>query len=76
MTPFWTLSAWKVPRCPRHARTGDWGNGLLDDARENELSVRVGFRIMSSYWLASGVTVWIITEADRSATTLLLPEDY
>ena len=55
---------------------GDRGDVSPDDARENELSVREGFRILSSYRLASGVTVWIITEADRSATTLLLPEDY
>ena len=52
--------------------TGDWGDVGADDARENELSVREGFRILSSYRLATGVTVWIITEADRRTTTLLL----
>ncbi len=59
----------------RHV-TGDWGDVSPDDARENELSVREGFRILSSYRLAGGVTIWIITEADRSATTLLLPGEY
>ena len=59
----------------RHV-TGDWGDVGGEDARENELSVREGFRILSSYRLASGMTVWVITEADWSATTLLLPEEY
>ena len=59
----------------RHA-SGDWGEVGAEDARENELSVREGFRILSSYQVAAGVTVWIITEADRSATTLLLPSEY
>ena len=56
--------------------TGDWGD--LDDAdkRENELSVREGFRILSAYTLKTGAKVWLITEADRSSTTFLLPEEY
>jgi hypothetical protein len=59
----------------RHA-TGDWGEVCEEDAKENELSVREGFRILSAYTLSTGVKVWIITEADRSATTFLLPEEY
>ena len=59
----------------RHS-SGDWADVDAEDARENELSVREGFRILSSYPIAAGVTVWIITEADRSATTLLLPREY
>lgn len=48
-----------------------------EDARENELSVREGFRILSSYPVGNeGVPVWILTEADRSATTILLPAEY
>jgi len=47
-----------------------------EDWEENELSVREGFRVLSSYTLSTGKKIWIITEADRSATTLLLPEDY
>lgn len=58
----------------RHV-TGDWGNVPAEDAEENELSVREGFRILSSYDCGTG-KVWILTEADRSATTILLPSDY
>jgi len=43
---------------------------------ENEYSVAHGFRLLSSYQTDAGETLWIITEADRSATTLLLPEEY
>lgn len=59
----------------RHV-AGDWGD--LDDAdkTENELSLKDGFRILSAYTLRSGDKIWIITEADRSATTLLLPDEY
>ena len=53
---------------------GDWGEVPPEDARENELSVLRGFRILSSY--QGGERVWIITEADRSSTCILLPEEY
>ena len=56
--------------------SGDWGDVCRADARENELSVREGFRILSSYPLSTGAKVWIITEADRSSTCILRPEDY
>lgn len=46
-----------------------------EDARENEFSLRHGFRIVSSYRVA-GERLWIITERDRSVTTLLLPSEY
>jgi hypothetical protein len=55
---------------------GDWGEIDPDDVIENEFSLRHGFRLLSSYRLSSGVTVWCITEADRSVTTFLLPEEY
>jgi hypothetical protein len=58
----------------RHVR-GDWGTVPPEDAAENILSVQQGFRILSSYDIA-GERVWIITEADRSATTLLFPSEY
>lgn len=64
-----------VPFLTRHVR-GDWGSVPPEDARENEIGVRQGFRIVSSYTLTTGVRIWIITEADRSVTTLLLPEEY
>ena len=59
----------------RHQR-GDWGEVPPEDAAENELSVKEGFRIMSVYTLSTGVRVWVITESDRSATTILLPREY
>ncbi len=59
----------------RHV-TGDWGEVPPEDAQENELSVRQGFRILSAYTLNTGVKIWVITESDRSATTLLLPDEY
>lgn len=68
----WRFNA--APLLARH-QDGDWGNIPAEDVRENELSVREGFRIVSSYE-ASGAQVWIITEADRSSTCILLPEEY
>ena len=59
----------------RHV-AGDWGELDEEDRRENELSVAQGFRLLSSYALSSGDKLWIITEADRSSTTLLLPSEY
>ena len=59
----------------RHV-TGDWGDLEDEDKEENELSVQEGFRILSAYKLETGVKVWVITEWDRSVTTILLPEEY
>jgi hypothetical protein len=59
----------------RHV-TGDWGDLDDEDKKENEFSVEHGFRILSAYELETGVKVWLITEADRSATTFLLPDEY
>ena len=52
--------------------------GDLDahDTRENQLSVEQGFRILSAYRLSDGTRIWITTEADRSSTCILLPEEY
>lgn len=58
----------------RHAN-GDWGNVCEDDRSENELSLEQGFRLLSVYEDRSQI-FWIITEADRSVTTILMPEDY
>jgi hypothetical protein len=55
---------------------GDWGDVDEHDRRENELSLIHGFRLLSAYTLNSGTKIWIITEADRSATTILLPDEY
>lgn len=60
----------------RHA-SGDWGEIPPEDARENERSLKYGFRIVSSYPVGGdGERVWVITEADRSSTCLLLPSEY
>ena len=58
----------------RHAR-GDWGDLSPEDAAENELPLREGFRLLSACGRGDR-RFWIITEADRSATTVLMPEDY
>lgn len=59
----------------RHA-IGDWGELDPTDIAENDFSVAHGFRVLSSYQTDAGERLWIITEADRSVTTLLLPEEY
>jgi len=59
----------------RHAK-GDWGEVDEHDQRENELSLKEGFRLLSAYRASNGVKFWIISEANRSVTTVLLPEDY
>jgi hypothetical protein len=56
--------------------TGDWGEVDEHDRLENEFSLKNGLRLMSVYSLKDGTRIWVITEADRSSTTLLLPEDY
>jgi hypothetical protein len=59
----------------RHAN-GDWGEVTEEDKRENEFSVQHGFRILSSYTTTADDRIWVLTEADRSATIILLPEEY
>ncbi len=65
----------------RHA-SGDWGQVRPEDRKANADALKQGLRLLSSYSLlphpeeTSGPTLWIITEADRSATTILLPDEY
>jgi hypothetical protein len=59
----------------RHVR-GDWGELPQEDKAENQFSLENGFRLLSSYRTSAGDKIWVITEADRSVTTLLLPEEY
>ncbi len=59
----------------RHA-SGDWGEVCEDDRASNEEALVEGLRLMSVYMSSNGLTFWIITEWDRSITTVLLPEDY
>ena len=58
----------------RHLKS-DWGELCPEDKAENNLSLRCGYRLLSSYETPLG-KLWIITEADRSATTFLLPDEY
>lgn len=59
----------------RHV-SGDWGQLDAEDREANEQALVYGARLLSAYELATGERVWIITEADRSATTILLPREY
>jgi hypothetical protein len=57
-------------------QSGDWGDLSEEDKNENEFSLEARCRIFSSYIIKEGVKIWIITEADRSSTTFLLPSEY
>ncbi len=59
----------------RH-QSGDWGEVCASDRSANEQALQAELRLFSVYHSSSGAKVWVITEADRSATTILLPEDY
>ena len=67
-------SAEVVAGIARHAR-GDWGDVGPEDAVANERSLREGLRLLSAYGRGDR-RFWIITESDRSVTTVLLPDDY
>jgi hypothetical protein len=59
----------------RH-QSGDWGDLGQEDWQENDHALRTGLRLLSSYRSAGGATFWIITEASRQITTVLMPDDY
>lgn len=59
----------------RHIK-GDWGDLCAEDKQENEFSLKAGFRLLSAYEAEGLPKIWIITEADRSATTILFPDEY
>ena len=59
----------------RH-RVGDWGELCPEDRTSNDHALAHGGRLFSRYQSENDIVFWIITEADRSATTILLPEDY
>ncbi|MGA8037216.1 MAG: hypothetical protein WB985_14710 [Candidatus Acidiferrales bacterium] len=59
----------------RHAR-GGWGDLCEEDRGENQFSLERGLQLLSSYQTLAGVKLYVITESDRSATTILFPEDY
>jgi hypothetical protein len=60
----------------RRHLSGDWGELDEGDRLENERSLVAGLRLLSAYHLSDGTKIWVITEADRSCTTFLLPEEY
>lgn len=64
-----------VPYLERHQR-GDWGNLGRSDKQANEDAIQNGSRILSKYLLKDGTPIYIITEADRSVTTVMLVSDY
>jgi hypothetical protein len=79
---FPTLSDFVYSSLSRH-RVSDWGDCCVDDAYFNDTALKEGSRLFSVYHLPSEFTsdigqesIWIITEADRSATTILFPSDY
>ena len=66
----------QISTCIRRHLGGDWGDLCEEDKDLNEQAVVSDCRIMSSYVFPDDKKLWIITEADRSSTTLLLPEEY
>lgn len=64
-----------LPYLLRHVNC-DWGDVCKSDWESNDKAVKEGLRILSEYKLPDGLKIWIITEWDRSTTTLLFPEDY
>ena len=63
------------PYLHRH-QSGDWGDLGEEDRAENNFSLKTGLRVLSAYHTSDGIKFWIITEANRSATTILLPSEY
>ena len=59
----------------RHA-AGDWGDLCDEDRRTNDAALMHGDRLFSSYQVTPALKIWIITELNRSVTTLLLPDEY
>jgi hypothetical protein len=70
------LSRSEILRALRRRQSGDWWELPDGDRLENEIAVVRGSRILSAYHAGNGTKFWVITEADRSQTTVLLPDDY
>ena len=60
----------------RRHQAGDWGEICAEDREENELSLKHGCRLLSTYKLKDKTPIWVLTEADRSATTIILASEY
>lgn len=65
-----------VQACLARHEAGDWGDACDQDKATNEQALKTNERLLSSYDAPSGGKLWVITEWDRSVTTVLLPEDY
>jgi hypothetical protein len=80
ITPFATDALQKsgdnVALLIRRHMSGDWGDLDDYDKTQNDEGVERGLRILSSYTLSSGDRLWVITEGDRSATTVMTPDEY
>ncbi len=70
------LSREEIANALRRHASGDWGDLSKDDKEENELALKAGYRILLVYKSGKGGKFLVITEADRSVTTVLLPEEY
>jgi hypothetical protein len=71
-----SLSQDDILEAIRRHQAGDWGEASEQSRITNELAVESGIRLFSVYRSGRGTTFWVITEADRSSTTILLPSDY
>lgn len=71
-----TLTEQDISKGLKRHLEGDWGEVCDEDKAENDYSVDKRLRILSAYTSESGDKFWIISEADRSSTTILLPEEY
>lgn len=71
-----TISAPEIMAALARHSSGDWGTLSREDWNENERSLREGLRILSCYQSTGGTRFWIISEADRASTCILLPEEY
>ncbi|MBA7642065.1 hypothetical protein ES703_49751 [subsurface metagenome] len=69
------FSKFVIESLGRHVK-GDWGDLDQEDKQENELSLKKNFRLLSAYEKNDLPKIWIITEADRSVTTVLFPDEY
>jgi hypothetical protein len=70
------VSSEEIQRALQRHVIGDWGELDEEDKKANDQALLVGERLLSAYQSVTGIKFWIITEADRSVTTVLLPEDY
>ncbi len=70
------ISSEEMAEALKRHQSGDWGCLCKEDIEENEIALEQGFRLLSVYYPEKRKNFWIITEADRSVTTVLLPEEY